>query len=199
MYKKNIFLLSSCGTLYLDCHCTIKDPYWTFLGQSKAFDHLADHQNYILEFQVFPGERISFMAVAYGQRNGTTPATVRANLFTRRFEPNSERSRLGVFDNAQDIGPLCAELNYTIFSVNALDILNLYPDGPCSNLGNPFNILVRFRRPCPYGFSFFESEGVCICEERLQQYTNSCDISQQTISRSVGSRFLSTPYSTEPK
>lgn len=146
-------------------------------------------ENYILEFQVFPGERISLMAVAYGQRNGTTPATVRANLFTRRFEPNSERSRLGVFDNAQEIGPLCAELNYTIFSVNALDILNLYPDGPCSNLGNPFNILVRFRRPCPYGFSFFESEGVCICEERLQQYTNSCDISQQTISRSVGDTF----------
>ena len=173
------------------CPCYNKQP-----ACGKALSNMCNSEGstcieYVHEFEVYPGEMFSVAAVAYGQRGGLTPATVRTNFHTRDFGPEFEKARLGIFDNLQDIRPSCTKLNYTIFSNNSLEILKLFPDGACSNLEYPFSmlILVRLRHSCPYGFSILESEGVCVCEKRLRKYTNRCDITHQTIHRSTGDRF----------
>ena len=171
------------------CPCYSKQPACGRAPSNICNSDGSSCSDYVREFEVYPGERFSFPVVAYGQRSGLTPATVRINFYTRDFEPDFEKSRLGILENAQDIGAVCTELNYTVFSNNTYEILDLYPDGPCSDLGNISSILVRVRHPCPHGFSFLKSEEACVCEERLRKYTNSCDITHQTIHRSTGDRF----------
>ena len=58
-------------------------------------------------------------------------------------------------------------------------------DGSCSSLDgstNRLQIPVHLL-PCPHAFNLSQSTGGCVCEDRLQKYTNSCNINYQTILR----------------
>lgn len=65
------------------------------------------------------------------------------------------------------------------------DLVYMYSYGPCSFLEGsmnqlPFDVNLL---PCPPAFTLSEAPYGCICEERLQKYTNSCNINNQTILR----------------
>lgn len=190
--KQNSTIHISSNPIHI-CPCYSKQP-----ACGKALSTICNSEGstcirYVQELEVYPGEMFSVDVVAYGQRGGLTPATVRTDFHTRDLGPEFEKSeaRLGTFDNIQDIRPSCTKLNYTIFSNNSLEVLKLFPDGPCSKFEYPFSmmILVRVRHSCPYGFSLLESEGLCVCAKRLQKYTKNCDITHQTIHRTMRDRF----------
>jgi len=42
--------------------------------------------------------------------------------------------------------------------------------------GNLLHILVTINQTCPPGFNIFVSAKSCVCEQRLAQYTNQCNI-----------------------
>ena len=91
----------------------------------------------------------------------------------------SSNGRFVDFQNIQPVGKTCTNLTYTIFSTNAKETVKLYADGQCSTAGNPLTIYIVLL-PCPHGFMLSKS-GACVCGQRLQKYTNSCNITDRTI------------------
>ena len=128
-----------------------------------------------------PGQTISLTIAAVGQRNGTSNATI--NAITN---PSNYLSKhvLGKFEDRQFIDADCTELHYTFFTNLSWISLTLFVTRPCS-LNASFNRLsipVELF-PCPPAFNLSQSTHGCVCEERLQMYTNSCDINTQEILR----------------
>ena len=146
------------------CLCTSSQP----CSATKTYSQIA-----------YPGQTITIVVAALGQRNGTSPTTINAIIHS------SGKSKLGMSEDRQHIDGTCTELDYTIFS-SLRDIhLTLYVDTTCSLLNvseNFLSIPIHLLR-CPAAFTLSRTTGGCICEKRLQKYTNSCNINNQTILR----------------
>ena len=136
-------------------------------------DNQPDCSKSVTALEVFPGETITLSLAAVGQRNGTVPGIIRSDF----IEPNAVQ--LGHLQNAQSTTQTCTLLQYTLFSMNTAGNLSLFAEGPCSALGLPLELIVKFHS-CPSGFSL-SNAGTCDCEERLQIYTQQCNINDQTI------------------
>ena len=148
------------------------DPYRVCVCED---DH-PDCSETAITREVYPGETIYIPAIAVGQRNGTSPAVIRADL---------EGLQIGNLQDIQTTNKTCSLLQYTVLATDPETAGNrsiiLYADEPCSRSGFPLTIKVKFR-PCPDGFSL-STQGRCACEERLQRYTTECDINDQSIQR----------------
>ena len=131
----------------------------------------------------YPGQTIPITVAAVGQRNGTSPATI--NAITNPSRP-SNKSTLGMFEDRQYIiYSQCMDLHYTFFSNLSRILLILYVHGSCSSLDGSTNRLTIpvHLLSCPPAFSLSQSTKGCICEDRLQKFTNSCNINNQIIWR----------------
>ena len=86
-----------------------------------------------------------------------------------------------------ETGGNCTSRNYSVTTKNNLNQLELYPN---NRSGNTIHLIVNITfESCPTGFEQSNFTGVCICDHRLWQYTNSCDIDRQTILRNASSTF----------
>ena len=176
---------SSCwyttGTVLFDGLCNTEiastldvssDPYHVCVCK----DNHPECSEAVTTREVYPGETIRIPVVAVGQRNGTTPAVIRADW---------DGLEIGNLQNTQITNKTCSLLQYTVLATDPETAGNrsiiLYADEPCSRSGFPLTIKVKFLS-CPDGFSL-SSQGRCTCEERLQRYTTECDINGQSIQR----------------
>ena len=121
----------------------------------------------VISGTVYPGETYMISVVALGQRDGTVPAVIKTTT-----NPNS--NLLG-FQYNQQANNTCTILSYTVFSMYPAH-LQLYPDGPCSTLGDKLILYLNLHQNCPPGFIISESARSCVCEPRLEKYTNNCNI-----------------------
>ena len=129
---------------------------------------------------IYPGETFTASVIA-PSRNRKHPATVRA-----RIQDNSG-SNLAGSQYAQQIDTnTCALLDYTVFSLSDSVMLELYGDGPCSSFSYTLNISLN--QNCPPGFNISEDKS-CVCEQRLQRYTDLCNISSGNITRDSRKTF----------
>ena len=129
---------------------------------------------------IYPGETFTASVIA-PSRNRKHPATVRA-----RIQDNSG-SNLAGSEYAQQIDTnTCALLDYTVFSLSDSVMLELYGDGPCSSFSYTLNISLN--QNCPPGFNISEDKS-CVCEQRLQRYTDLCNISSGNITRDSRKTF----------
>ena len=119
----------------------------------------------------YPGETFSVSLVAVGQRNGIVPSLIQSTI-------DGNGASLGDLQYAQSTKNACTPLHYTVLSINHSVTLTLLADGPCLDLGYSLQVNVDLRS-CPVGFQL--SEAHCICEQRLQKYTSSCDINDLKI------------------
>ena len=135
---------------------------------------------------VYAGERFAVSGlVAVGQRNGTVPA----NILSFFYKNSDDNVRFGDFEAVQPSRG-CGDHHYSVFTLEDnvtaywyLKNIDLYPQGPCPIFGgNALTILVQLY-PCPTGFARSPTTGGCVCEERLMTYSNSCNITDQTILR----------------
>ena len=161
---------------------------------------------------VYPGETFQFPVVAVGQRDGTVSSTVRSTVTTTK-------SHLLDYQYLQHTNNTCTKLNYTVFSLSQHVDINLYPEGsPCSRLNRytqvisvnlhqtcppgfdiscsryddgPLYFSLTINQTCPPGFDFSMSARSCVCESRLAQYTNQCNITNGVgrITRESGQQF----------
>ena len=133
--------------------------------------------------RVFPGGVVEVFVVALGQRNGTVPALVQAEV----TEGKDQQAQIARLEASQPISNTCSSLNYTVLAEaeNSTVTIQLYPrDGPCPPFVQNVSIVAEIL-PCPVGFEFSESERACVCDNRLVEegFTTVCNISDQIIHR----------------
>ena len=114
--------------------------------------------------------------VAVGQRDGTVSSTVRSTARTDTvifYDIN-----LLDHEYLQQTNNICTKLNYTVFALSQHVVLVLHPEGsPCSKyIDGKLYIAVNLNQTCPPGFNISEFARSCVCEPRLAQYTNQCNI-----------------------
>ena len=133
----------------------------------------------ITELSVRRGEAFAVSALAVDQVGSPVPATIRSYLPSQ----TGENADLGEGVDIQQSKETCTDLTFRVFSPDSVEELVLYADGPCRDLGaSRRSINVTFL-PCPVGFELSYSKSECICEERLQRFTNTCDIDDESFRR----------------
>ena len=126
---------------------------------------------------VYPGETFRVSVVAVGQRNGTVAAAVRSRTLSNAvYNIQMESGELRRFQYLQQTNNTCTTLNYTVFSLSSLVTLVLYADGPCSTFSDKLEFNLNMYWKCPPGFRLSQSASSCVCEQRLEKYTNQCYI-----------------------
>ena len=136
---------------------------------------------------VYPGGTIKVPIIAYGQRNGTTPAVIHNITPKNKIEIDNP-------ENTQSITNSCTFLNYTVrtHAIGTVQEMTLYADGSCSPKERtvsslPTNIVkvhVSILQ-CPPGFELLSTQSVCTCAQRLERFTNSCRIEDRKIERNT--------------
>ena len=132
---------------------------------------------------VYPGGTLEVPVIALGQRNGTTTAMIQVT--------DTSKTRLSSLEYSQRIDNTCNTLKYTIHSraIGTTQEMTLYAQGPCSpSQTNTLTVTVNIQN-CPPGFQLSMNEPICICTERLQQFTNTCLIDSTTVLREHNAEF----------
>ena len=160
------------------------DPFRICLCESNL-TYCSKSQYDVIPITAYPGEAFQVSVVAVGQRDGTVPSTVRSII--QQLEGGfltsgvSNNSWLQESQYLQQANNTCTTLNYNVFSLSENVIILLKAEGnPCSKLEYAFTLFinVNLTQTCPPGFNISESEKLCICEQRLERYTNKCNITK---------------------
>ena len=135
---------------------------------------------------IFPGQQMTVSVVAIDQSGLAIPTLIHTEVHSGNIsETISYETRRN-----------CTSRNYSVTPNNLFNELELYPS---SRSGNTIHLIVAITfKNCPIGFEQSNFTGECICDHRLWQYTNSCDIDRQRILRN-GSRtfWLGVSYNNE--
>ena len=139
--------------------------------------HCSNYYVTSVSYSVYPGETFQVSVVAVGQRDGTVPSTVRGTV-RNRILMDSNLVNLLDHQYLQKTNNTCTKLNYTVFSLSQEVKIELYPeDSPCSQyFDRKMEISVNLNQTCPPGFNTSDSARSCVCDPRLAQYTNQCNI-----------------------
>ena len=129
---------------------------------------------------IYPGQRVRVSVVAIDQSGSTIPALIHTTV---RSGDNLIMSETISYETGEN----CTSRNYSVTPNNLFNQLELYPS---NRSGDTKHLIVNitFER-CPIGFELSNSTGECICDHRLWQYTNSCDINRQEIFRNSSCTF----------
>ena len=162
------------------CPCTNNFPNCSsYFRYNHRHNHHYNHPR-----TVYPGDMFQVSVVAVGQRDGTVPSRVISTV--------EDTSLLDSQYWLQQAKNTCTTFNYSVFSLSQSVAINLYPEGsPCSTSQDKLQIEVTLSQNCPPGFNISESAKSCVCEPRLAQYTNSCNITNGVgqITRHSGQQF----------
>ena len=130
--------------------------------------------------RIYPGQQVEVSVVAIDQSHLPIPALIHTTVRSGNNLIMSETISYGTGDN-------CTSRNYSVTTKIPFNQLEIYPS---NRSGNTIHLIVNitFER-CPIGFELSNSTGECICDHRIWQYTNSCDINRQAIFRNSSSTF----------
>ena len=146
----------------------------------------------VLNITVYPGQTFRIQAVAVGQRFGTVPSIVQAEIACA----DGNTSAVGELEYFQGVNKVCTDLRYTVKSANSRERILLKVDKsiiPSSkglhSLFDPLQFSQLYinvaLNPCSLGFMFDTELNVCICHKTLQKHKIDCDINSQTVNRTT--------------
>ena len=126
--------------------------------------------------EVYPGQLFTVPVVLYGQRNGSVPGIVRAELVNK-----SRGVHFAPLQETQETKSSCTNLTYNIFSVRQEELILLRMDGVqySDSQRNEFKINVTLL-PCPPGFQLSTLTAQCECSPQLKERGLLCNISKAT-------------------
>ena len=129
---------------------------------------------------IYPGQQVEVSVVAIDQSHLPIPALIHTTVRSGNNLIMSETISYETGDN-------CTSRNYSVTPKIPVNQLEIYPN---NKSGNTIHLIVNitFER-CPIGFEPSNSTGECICDHRIWQYTNSCEIDRQAIFRNSSSTF----------
>ena len=129
---------------------------------------------------IFPGQNVAVSVVAIDQSGIAIPTLIHANIRSGH--------NLTILETiSYETGDNCTSRNYSVSPKYHFNQLELYPS---NRSRNTIHLIVNITfESCPTGFAQANFTGECICNHRLWQYTNSCDIDRQAILRNASSTF----------
>ena len=129
---------------------------------------------------IYPGQQVEVSVVALDQSSSAIPVLIHTTVRSGQSLNISETI-------SYETGENCTSRNYSVTPKNLFNQLEFYPS---NRSGDTMHLIVNitFKR-CPIGFEQSKFTGECICDHRLWQYTNSCDIDRQAILRNSSSTF----------
>ena len=129
---------------------------------------------------IYPGQQVEVSVVAIDQSNLAISALIHTTV-------RSGDNLTVVETISYETGENCSSRNYSVIPKNLFNQLEIYPS---NRSGSTIHLIVNITfESCPIGFEQSNFTGECICDHRLWQYTNSCDIDRQAIFRSRSSAF----------
>ena len=135
---------------------------------------------------VYPGGKLEVPVIALGQRNGITAAVI-------HVVDTANGTKLSSFEYTQKIDSSCNTLLYTVLSnshvLGTNQDMTLYAQGPCSPTQTNALIVTVSIKQCPPGFQLSTYAPICICAERLQQFTYTCLVDSATVLRKHNAKF----------
>ena len=150
------------------------DPFHICRCKNNVPD--CSRSQYFIPRSVYPGETFQISLIAVGQRKGTVSSIVRSTVKTDSIT-DSHSVNLLDYQYLQQAHNACTKLNYTVISLSWKVQIQLHPEGsPCLRGSWIFWVKLNLNQTCPPGFNISESARSCVCEPRLAQYTNQCNI-----------------------
>ena len=142
--------------------------------------HVCNHKNRagseLYKAHVYPGQTFRVPVALYGQKNGSVPGIVRANLVK-----NLGDAHLAPLQETQEAGYLCENLAYTVFSTGRNELILLRVEGARGHYVSEPHILINATLlPCPPGFQLSNITAQCECAPVLQDRGLLCNISGVT-------------------
>ena len=141
--------------------------------------------NSFIEWYIYPGEIFYVTLVAIGS---VKFLTLHTKISSKLLYP-SDKNILLIQENEHTvISNTCTNISYYILATHITTQVTvgykLYHDNPCDSLVEGMLLKVNIK-PCPRddGFQFSERDKKCVCNERLQSFTNTCDINSLFIER----------------
>ena len=129
---------------------------------------------------IYPGQQVAVSVVAIDQSGSAIPTLIHTQIHSGHNLTVSEII-------SYETGGICTYRNYSVTTMNNFNQLELYPN---NRSGNTIHLVVNITfESCPIGFEQSNFTGECICDHRLWQYTNSCDIDRQAIMRNATRTF----------
>ena len=134
-----------------------------------------------LSVAMYPGTTLHVPVLTLGQRDGPVPAVIQPDFSQSKIRfPETERT--------QDTSGRCTDLHYTVLSASeqTQENITLYAQGPCPRESRSLPISIEVLQ-CPHGFQL--GEEACVCDQRLESYTDTCDIDRKAVFRPHGAVF----------
>ena len=129
---------------------------------------------------IYPGQQVAVSVVAIDQSGLAIPTLIHTQVHSGQNLTVSEIISYETEGN-------CTNRNYSVTTKNVFNQLELYPN---NRSGNTIHLIVNITfESCPIGFEQSNFTGECICDHRLWQYTNTCDIDRQAILRNATRTF----------
>ena len=129
---------------------------------------------------ILPGQQVAVSVVAIDQSGLAIPTFIHTQIHSGHNLTVSEII-------SYETGENCTNRNYSVTPKSVFNQLELYPN---NRSGNTIHLIVNITfESCPVGFEQSNFSGECICDHRLWQYTNTCDIDRQTILRNASRTF----------
>ena len=157
-------------------------------------DHLTDCSGSYYPEPVYPGGTLKIPVIARGQRNGSTTSKMQV------IDTPDSNIMFQETETIQETDKNCTTLKYTIQSTaeHSTQEMTLYAEGPCPpkiiihsspTKMNTLRVLIDIL-DCPPGFQLSQTQpAICICTERLQQFTDTCLVDDKTVLRERDAQF----------
>ena len=157
------------------------------IGVCFCYDNVLDCDQKTQNITAYPGQDFHISVVTVGQRNGTVPGNIIAEL----PDMKDKHSFLGDLQQSQRVNTLltCANLTYTVFSNSQTQLLTLKAAKPMATpiivpdfTSFVLNITLQH---CPHGFSLSNHSGryMCDCDPVLKHHGITCNITSKVIHR----------------
>jgi len=133
----------------------------------------------------FRGQTIKIPIIAIDQTHTGIPTIFQTDL------PSDNAGELKVCQSVQKTTPSCSYRKFTVVSPDPTTQLIMHPSVNCGR-STPLFVNITFLA-CQPGFEESNFTSECICDTRLQPFTNTCDINTQMIKRThahIGSPLL---------
>ena len=140
------------------------------------------HQKSIVQIQ--KGKSFEVRLFAVDQVGKPVNATIHSSVVD---DSGAMIGRLKEGQTEQTVGNQCTQLEYNVFSQDSSAQLELYADGPCTNLGISRKVINITFLPCTCAIGFIQSHRFlddcqCVCDPRLQPYQiRNCSQKAETI------------------